>query len=240
LNRPSGHAAVPRRRNSSHHATVTPPESRLRRIFRRLLGERRLSHRGGERPGRRLSDQAPLYGWRPSLVIALTVALLDWGTKALVAASLPVGGFREVVEGRVALWHVRNPAMILGLWENLPLDARKGIAVVAAVVAFVVLLEVVGRAHRLPPAHRRWAWLFVGLVFGGMLGNLGERAVHWGVTDFLSLRWGDYWLPPGNLADLALFLSIPLVVPVIVFELRGRARRGTHRPPLHPAREGRA
>lgn len=214
---------------------MNPPETRLRRIFRRLLGERRLDRREGAAPGRREADHAPLYGWRPSLLIALAVALADWATKAVVAASVPLGGFQEVIEGRVAFWHVRNPAMILGLWENLPLDGRKAIAAVAAVVAFVVLLEVVGRAHRLPRAHRRWAWLFVGLVFGGMLGNLGERAVHWGVTDFLSFRWGDYWLPPGNLADLALFLSIPLAVPVIVFELRGRARRGTHRERLQAA-----
>jgi lipoprotein signal peptidase len=59
-----------------------------------------------------------------------------------------------------------------------------------------------------------------------MLGNLGERVVHWGVTDFISFRWGDYWLPPGNLADLALFLSMPLCVPVILFEFIGRSRRG--------------
>lgn len=215
---------------------MTESESHLHRLFRRLLGERRASRPGR---GRREADLAPLYGWRPSLFVALAVALVDWSTKYAVASSMPVGAFREVVEGRVALWHVRNPAMILGLWENLPLDGRKVLAAVAAVVAFIVLLQVVGRAHRLPGTQRRWAWLFVGLVFGGMLGNLGERLLHWGVTDFLSIRWGDYWLPPGNVADAALFLSIPLTIPVIVFELRGRARRGKG-PRRHPRGEERA
>ncbi|HEX8360571.1 MAG TPA: signal peptidase II, partial [Longimicrobium sp.] len=102
---------------------------------------------------------------------------------------------------------------------------RKVLAVVAGFMAVLVVLEIIGRAHRLPRAHQRWAWLFVGLICGGMLGNLGERAIHWGVTDYLSFRWGPYWLPPGNVADIALFLSIPMAVPVIVFELRGRARR---------------
>ena len=192
-----------------------------------MLGERRVTSPDGRSAGRRASDRLPQEGWRPALLIALAVAAADWGTKAAVAASMPLEGFREVVEGRVALWHVRNPYMMLGLWENLPLDARKALAAVAAVVAFVVLVGIVGRAHRLPRAEQRWAWLFVGLICGGMLGNLGERALHWGVTDFLSFRWGDYWLPPGNLADVALFLAIPLALPVIAFELRGRARRGT-------------
>jgi signal peptidase II len=156
--------------------------------------------------------------------IAAAVALLDWGTKAAVAGAVPLGGFR-VVHDRVALWHVRNPAMILGLWGDFPLPVRQVIAVCAAVVSAVLLVQIMGRGHRFSHRERPWAWLFVGLVTGGMLGNLGERAVHWGVTDYLSLRWGDVWLPPGNVADLALFLSIPLALPVIFFEAAGRLRR---------------
>ena len=208
--------------------------SRFSGLFQRLLGQRRVSRRPGEAPGRRAADREPVYGWRPALLIALGIALLDWLTKFAVARSMEIGDFREVVAGRVAFWHVRNPAMILGLWENLPLGSRKLLAIVAAVLGMLVLLQIVGRAHRLPGHHRRWAWLFVGMVTGGMLGNLGERLIHWGVTDYLSLRWGDYWLPPGNVADLALFLSIPMAIPVIVFELMGRARRRPVRPPMHP------
>ena len=212
----------------------------VRRLFRRLLGHRRTTLRAGQTPGRRASDREPIRGFGPALKIAAAVTLLDWGTKIAVATSMAEGEFREVIEGRVAFWHVRNPAMILGLWENLPLGARKGIAVAAAVVGTLMLLQIIGRGHRFPRHHRRWAWAFVGLVLGGMLGNLGERAIHWGVTDFLSLRWGDYWLPPGNVADLALFVSIPLAIPVIVFELMGRAQRGRHRrhPTVSPASEG--
>lgn len=206
---------------------VPDTPSRTRRLLRRLLGERRAARRTGDSPGRREADRRPLRGWIPAVALGLAIALVDWGTKWAIASSMAEGAFREVVAGRIAFWHVRNPAMILGLWENLPLDWRKVLAVVAAVLGGLVLLQVVGRAHRLSRPGRGWAWLFVGLVLGGMLGNLGERVIHWGVTDFLSLRWGDYWLPPGNVADLALFLAIPVAIPVMVFELRGRARRGT-------------
>ena len=202
----------------------------LRRLWRKLLGHRRTTLRAGQAPGRRASDREPFRGWAPALKIAAVIALLDWGTKAAIASSMNEGDFREVIDGAVAFWYVRNPAMILGLWENLPLGARKAIAVVAAVVGAVMLLQILGRGHRFPRRQQPWAWTFVGLVLGGMLGNLGERAVHWGVTDYLSIRWGPYWLPPGNVADLALFLSIPLAIPVIIFELMGRARR-RHRHP---------
>lgn len=159
------------------------------------------------------------------MVIALGVAAADWLTKALVVVLVPLGHLVEVVPGRMALWHVRNHEMILGLWGNLTLDARQVIALTAFAMALLLAYELVGRGHRLPGRRRRWVWWFGGLAFGGMLGNLGERLVHWGVTDFLSFRWGALWLPPGNIADLALFLSIPLALPVIFFELQARSRR---------------
>jgi lipoprotein signal peptidase len=213
---------------------VVSSPSRLQRIISRLMAQRRTDHRPGASPGRRAADYEPIRGWRPALFIALGIALLDWGTKAAINGSMPIGHFREVIDGRVAFWHVRNPAMILGLWANFPLGGRKLLAIVAAAIALLVLLQIVGRAHRLPTRHRRWAWVFVGLVLGGMMGNLGERLIHWGVTDYLSIRYGDFWLPPGNVADIALFLSIPLAIPVIVFEMMGRARRGSTRP-MHPS-----
>jgi len=206
--------------------TVRPSNHPVRRVARRALGHRRTAHHPDRSPGRRASDREPPSGLLVPLLIALGVAALDWTTKLLISLTIPMDELREVIPGRLAFWHVRNPAMALGLWQGLPLGGRKAIALVAAVLGTVVLLQIVGRGHRFPRSHRGWAWLFVGLVLGGMLGNLGERAVHWGVTDFISFRWGAYWLPPGNLADVALFLAMPLCIPVILFEFIGRSRRG--------------
>jgi lipoprotein signal peptidase len=202
---------------------------RLSTVLLRMMGFRRAARRGDASPGRRASDHEPVRGWRPAVAVAAAVALLDWGTKALIARTVPLDAFVEVIPGRVAFWHVRNEAMILGLYDNLSLGARKGIALTAAVVGFIVILQIIGRGHRLPGAQRMYASVFVGTALGGMLGNLGERVIHWGVTDYLSLYWAPYWLPPGNVADVALFLTVPMAIPVIVFELMGRARRNPAR-----------
>lgn len=201
-------------------------KERLSTVLFRMMGFRRGAPRDQASPGRRASDREPVRGWRPALLVGAAITLLDWGTKAAIAWSIPLGSFREVYPERLAFWHVRNEAMILGLYDNLPLGTRKVIALVAAVVASLVILQILGRGHRLPGAQRTYASVFVGIALGGMLGNLGERVIHWGVTDFISLYWAPYWLPPGNVADIALFLSVPLAVPVIVFEMMGRARRG--------------
>lgn len=181
-------------------------------------------------PRRRRSDHEPNFGYVPVLAIALAVAAVDWFTKFLIATTLPVGGFVEIANGAVALWHVRNPAMVLGLWGDLPLAGRKAIAALAGCLSVLLFFQIVTRGHRLLPRQRWSVWLFAGLAFGGMLGNLGERAVHWGVTDYLSIRWGGLWLPPANIADLALLLSMVFAILAVAFELSARARRGKGHP----------
>lgn len=177
--------------------------------------------------GRRRTDGEPNRGWPPALAIALTIGFLDWMTKAWVAARIPLGDLVEVVEGRVALWHVRNPALVLGLFGDQSIANRVAIAVLLTVGGMTLIVEVLSRSQRLLPKRRPWAWLFVGLLFGGMLGNLGERALHWWVTDYLSFRLGTLWLPPGNVADLAIIASIPISLLVIGFEIEARAKRSS-------------
>lgn len=187
-----------------------------------LRGERRRSDRN---QGRRRTDHEPNRGWKPAVSLAISIALLDWAVKYWVAQRVPLGTLEVVWERRLALWHVRNPAMILGLYGSLPIEARVAIASISGLLAFLLLFEVISRGHRLPPRRRKWAWTFVGLAFGGMLGNLGERVIHWGVTDYLSIGWGDLWLPPGNIADLSILLSLPVAMVVVWFELQARANR---------------
>lgn len=187
------------------------------------------------RPRRRHTDLQPNPGWIPTAVIALSIAGFDWTTKVAVTLLVPLGGLIPFLDGKVALWHVRNPALVLGLFGDLPLGNRMVVAALLGIAGVVLLLEVFTRSQRLLPARRPWSWVFVGLVLGGMLGNLGERVIHWWVTDFLSFRWGDLWLPPGNIADLAILLSLPLAPIIIAFEIEARRGRGRTKS-AHPSR----
>jgi hypothetical protein len=81
------------------------------------------------------------------------------------------GGVPRGHPGRVALWHVRNEAMILGLYDNLALGTRKSIALVASLVAALVILQIIGRGHRLP---RRAADVRVGVRGDGARRDAGE------------------------------------------------------------------
>ena len=195
-------------------------KQQIGRFIGAVTGERRRTRRGG----RRRTDFEPNRGWIPVLLIAAPIALLDGFVKWMIVLAIPLEELR-VVSDRVALWHVKNPALVLGLHGDLPLPARKVLVTVYATIAIVLLVAVLARGHRLLPRRRKWVWLFLGMVGGGMAGNLGERLLHWGVTDYLSFRWGDIWLPPGNVADLSIVLAMPFALLVLVFELEARALR---------------
>lgn len=47
-----------------------------------------------------------------------------------------------------------------------------------------------------------WRRLFVGLIFAGAWGNIVDRLINGGVTDFLAYRWWSQPLFVGNIADI--------------------------------------
>src|SRR4051794_28928740 len=116
------------------HQDVDASNHPIRKAARRAMGHRRVTLAPDRSPGRRAADREPMRGWIPTVIIAGGVALLDWPATFLIARSIPLDDLREVIPGRLAFWHVRNPAMVLGLWDNFPIATRKVIALVAAVL----------------------------------------------------------------------------------------------------------
>ena len=62
------------------------------------------------------------------------------------------------------------------------------------------------------PATRALIWLPTGMLLGGALGNIIDRARQGAVTDFIKLPLG--W-PPFNIADVSITLGILILVLLI-------------------------
>ena len=59
-----------------------------------------------------------------------------------------------------------------------------------------------------------------GILFGGILGNLADRVFVGYVRDFISLKFGSYYFPTFNIADMAIVISaILLIISVIIEEV---------------------
>jgi signal peptidase II len=144
------------------------------------------------------------------LLLAGAVILLDQATKAIVLARLVPGFPVDVIPGFLSLTLVFNPGLAFGLLADLPAGWRWLVAALS-VIALLVLLRV---ATRVLPEGGWPTRLAVGLIFGGALGNLIDRARFGGVVDFVDVHVRGWHWPAFNVADAA------ITVGVILFAIR--------------------
>jgi signal peptidase II len=154
---------------------------------------------------------------RLAMLTGALVLILDQLTKYLVLRWLPPGAVVVVVEGILNLTLVQNPGLAFGLLGNVPPEWRWIVAALS-VGALVVLGRV---AVRLLSAGTRLGLVALGLVFGGAVGNLIDRARSGAVVDFVDLHWRDYHWPAFNVADS----SISIGVVLLAFQLVAHDRR---------------
>ena len=137
---------------------------------------------------------------------AAGVVALDQLTKALVRDGLAFGERRDLLLG-VDLVHVGNSGIAFGLLED-----GGALLIVGAAVALLALL-----AFFATHAGRPLVWLPTGLLLGGAIGNLIDRADKASVTDFIKFPH----FPAFNVADI----SITFGVIALIYGLEGPPRR---------------
>ncbi len=146
---------------------------------------------------------------RTALVAAATAAgvvALDQLTKALVRDGLVLGERRDLILG-VDLVHVRNSGIAFGFLED-----GGALLIVGAVVALAALV-----AFFATHAGRPLVWLPTGLLLGGAIGNLIDRADKGSVTDCNKFPHA----PACNVADPAITFGVI----ALISTLEGPPRR---------------
>jgi signal peptidase II len=128
-------------------------------------------------------------GWARALVVAGFVVALDQATKAAALSALSPGERIDLLLG-FHLAEVANRGVAFGFLGG-------GGAAVVVVTVTALGLVLAWFAH---DPGRPGMWLAVGLLAGGALGNLADRARIGAVTDFID---PPLW-PAFNLADVAI------------------------------------
>jgi signal peptidase II len=134
--------------------------------------------------------------WRLAGALCGLVVVLDQAAKALVEANLTIG---EVVDvfGPLELTLAHNSGVAFGLASG---------GGVRLVLLTLVALSVVAVVFSRNPS-RPGAWVAVGLLMGGALGNLADRIRAGAVTDYIAV---GSW-PPFNLADVSITIGVLLL-----------------------------
>jgi signal peptidase II len=150
--------------------------------------------------------------------LAAGVVALDQLTKALVRDGLMLGERRDLLAG-VDLVNVRNSGIAFGFLSDggAVLVVGTAVALLALVVFFVT--------H----TGRPLVWLPTGLLLGGAIGNLIDRAAKGSVTDFVKFPH----FPAFNLADTAITFGVVALIYVLEGPPRRRAEAASAEPAPH-------
>jgi signal peptidase II len=141
------------------------------------------------------------------LIVAAIVVVLDQISKMLVLDRLAPGVSIDVVDGLVSFTLVMNPGLAFGLLGELPPTWRWLIALLSLGALFIlarVAVRVLAEGGRLDR-------LAVGLIFGGAVGNLVDRARFGAVVDFVDVHYAGFHWWAFNVADSAITVGVALL-----------------------------
>lgn len=144
--------------------------------------------------------------WRIA-ILALSVLALDQISKLIVIKFLGFGEEKTIVEGFFKLVHWGNTGAAWSMFRDNN-HILAGVAVVALIVLYFT-------RHQFD-AHRLGGQVSLGLIFGGILGNLIDRLRIEHVVDFLYFylirRDGrEAGFPAFNVADSAICIGVGLL-----------------------------
>jgi signal peptidase II len=141
-----------------------------------------------------------------ALVTAGLLVAVDQATKQIVDRSIVRGDAVSIFPG-LEIVNARNTGVAFGALQG------GGALLVVLIGLSLGLLLGYFALHR----DQAWLWLPVGLLLGGALGNLADRAREGAVIDFIDpVAW-----PAFNLADACIVVGVF----VLLYVVEGRPRR---------------
>ena len=149
-----------------------------------------------------------------ALLVAITIIALDQWTKALVVTYLSppeIGPTFQLIGDYLTLRYIRNSGVAFGLFAN-------NIALVILIVAAICVVSYLylRMLNSGPLAYK----LIFGMIIGGALGNLIDRALHSGyVVDFIFFRIPQigFKFYIFNIADASISVGVFLLLLLILF-----------------------
>jgi signal peptidase II len=137
------------------------------------------------------------------LIVAVVITLADQVTKEAIRRSFEQGHSLAVIDGFFNLTHVRNTGAAWGILggQNASLTILS--------VGMLVVMVLFRRSFLSDTWEHRLA---LGLMLGGILGNLLDRVRFGWVTDFLDFYIGQAHWPSFNIADAAICTGVAIYI----------------------------
>lgn len=139
-----------------------------------------------------------------ALSITLIIILIDQLSKNFILQNFAIGESITIIKNFFFITHVKNSGAAWGFLS----DKAWGISILTlisiVVSAFLIYLIYINQFR----VFRN----LIAIILGGSIGNLIDRMRYNYVVDFLSFKFGEYYFPVFNIADISIVIGGILIV----------------------------
>lgn len=135
--------------------------------------------------------------------IGTIIVIIDQIIKILIKKYLKENKFIKIIPNFFSLYHVKNTGAAFSILENN--------TILLIIIGFLVLIfldKEISKEKKLD----KYQILSLGMIIGGIIGNLLDRIMYHGVIDYLSFQFGSYYFPIFNFADIGITLGVLLLI----------------------------
>lgn len=145
------------------------------------------------------------------------IAVADQWSKAWIVSNFRPYDAKAVFPDFLHIVHFRNTGVAFGMLSNLDPGWVNPLLIAATAFAIAGVLAYI---HFHPD--RGPAPVGLGLILGGALGNLIDRARFGYVVDFLDIHWYRHHWPAFNVADVGITAGVLLLLLDMLFWTNGK------------------
>lgn len=139
---------------------------------------------------------------------AVVMAVFDQATKLWIVDTFPLWSWKKVIPGFFNLVHVHNKGTAWGFLDRDDISWQTPMFIVITVIALGFIWYMLKKTDE----DDKWMVSGLGMIAGGAVGNLIDRARLGEVIDFLDFYIGSYHWPAFNVADAALTVGAGAVL----------------------------
>lgn len=116
----------------------------------------------------------------------------------------------EIIKNFFSLTYLKNTGAAFSILENYTV-----LLVIVSVLFIIIMSKYIKKEENNLTKIDVYA---LGMILGGVFGNLLDRIIHNGVIDYLSFKFFNYYFPVFNFADICITIGIIMYIVSIMLK----------------------
>ena len=141
--------------------------------------------------------------------IAMGFMLLDQLIKLIITANMNLHDEISIIPNFFSLYYIKNTGAAFSIFGNKTL-----FLIIISLICLIVLKNYIKKLKSVT----NLSIISLGLMTGGIIGNLFDRILYKSVIDYLSFNFFGYSFPVFNLADIGITVGAALLILDLIIE----------------------